>query len=218
MNAPKTKRFEALRTSLHLSPLSLLSLSLSLSPTSMVNTFSEGKVRKYTWKHTTAETAKFSDLSQISLSLYLSISLSLSISDFESSFPLKSKCVSISTAQSVTKKLMHHFGTPDFISIGFRGLRFHFKSCSRLKGGETYHDKHKHKHKQTFRFDSQFIRLVSIFFLCRNGLSLSRRGGSRKPKKNLSVSFKKEMRSSSSYMARRPLGTCGFKAGYNLTQ
>ena len=209
MNAPKTKRFEALRTSLH------LSLSLSLSPTSMVNTFSEGKVRKYTWKHTTAETAKFSDLSNLSISLSL-FSFYLRLRIF---FPLKieMRLHKHSTICDLKTNSMPH-GTPDFISIGFRGLRFHFKSCSRLKGGETYHDKHKHKHKQTFRFDSQFIRLVSLFFLCRNGLSLSRRGGSRKPKKNLSVSFKKEMRSSSSYMARRPLGTCGFKAGYNLTQ
>ena len=217
MNAPKTKRFEALRTSLHLSPLSLLSLSLSLSPTSMVNTFSEGKVRKYTWKHTTAETAKFPhriSLKSLFLSLSSLFSFYLRLRIF---FPLKieMRLHKHSTICDLKTNSMPH-GTPDFISIGFRGLRFHFKSCSRLKGGETYHDKH--KHKQTFRFDSQFIRLVSIFFLCRNGLSLSRRGGSRKPKKNLCVSFKKEMRSSSSYMARRPLGTCGFKAGYNLTQ
>ena len=209
---------ETLRSVTHLSPplssLSSLSLSLSLADIDGKHVFRRESKEVYVETHHSGNRKIFRFIK----SLYLSISLSLSISDFESSFPLKSKCVSISTAQSVTKKLMHHFGTPDFISIGFRGLRFHFKSCSRLKGGETYHDKHKHKHKQTFRFDSQFIRLVSIFFLCRNGLSLSRRGGSRKPKKNLSVSFKKEMRSSSSYMARRPLGTCGFKAGYNLTQ
>ena len=207
---------ETLRSVTHLSPplssLSSLSLSLSLADIDGKHVFRRESKEVYVETHHSGNRKIFRFIK----SLYLSISFYLRLRIF---FPLKieMRLHKHSTICDLKTNSMPH-GTPDFISIGFRGLRFHFKSCSRLKGGETYHDKHKHKHKQTFRFDSQFIRLVSLFFLCRNGLSLSRRGGSRKPKKNLSVSFKKEMRSSSSYMARRPLGTCGFKAGYNLTQ
>ena len=205
---------ETLRSVTHLSPP--LSLSLSLADIDGKHVFRREGKEVYVETHHSGNRKIFRFISNlsISLSLYLSISFYLRLRIF---FPLKieMRLHKHSTICDLKTNSMPH-GTPDFISIGFRGLRFHFKSCSRLKGGETDHDKHKHKHKQTFRFDSQFIRLVSIFFLCRNGLSLSRRGGSRKPKKNLSVSFKKEMRSSSSYMARRPLGTCGFKTGYNL--